>query len=199
MFGTAGRPCRAVFAAVLFAALMLLVAACGGSESAAGNDASSSSGGTGQTVSIMPVSKRPAAPPVSGPVLSGGRISLADLRGKVVVLNTWGSWCAPCRAEAPALESVYRQTKAKGVAFLGINVRDNDAAARAFQRTFHVTYPSIPDSDGRITASFRELPPNAIPTTLILDRQGRIAARIIGGTTVDMLQPAVLALAAEPR
>jgi thiol-disulfide isomerase/thioredoxin len=149
--------------------LLVLLTSCGGAERAAGSGVA---GGVSQApgMSIFPVNRRTAAPALSGVVLGGGRITLAQLRGRVVVLNAWGSWCAPCRAEAPTLESVYRQTSAKGVSFLGINVRDNNAAARAFQRTFGITYPSIPDTDGQVIASFRQLPPNAIPTTLVLDR-----------------------------
>jgi thiol-disulfide isomerase/thioredoxin len=180
-----------------FVVLAVLMSSCSGAESAAGNGTSFNAKNA-QATGVLPVGRRTLTPPLAGTQLGGGKISLTQLRGRVVILNAWGSWCAPCRAEAPALESVFRDTYPKGVSFLGINVRDNNAAARAFQRTFGITYPSIPDTDGQIIASFRQLPPNAIPTTLILDRQGRVAARFIGGTTQAELEPAVLALAAEP-
>jgi thiol-disulfide isomerase/thioredoxin len=178
--------------------LLVFITSCGGAETAAGSGVAN---GVSQApgMSTFPVNRRTAAPALSGPILGGGHIALTQLRGRVVVLNAWGSWCAPCRAEAPTLESVYRQTNAKGVSFLGINVRDNDAAARAFQRTFGITYPSIPDTDGQVIASFRQLPPNAIPTTLVLDRHGRVAARFIGGVTQAELLPTLLSLVSESK
>jgi thiol-disulfide isomerase/thioredoxin len=187
---------RAMTAVGFMAALLLLATSCGGSEAAAGNGLATSAAASGS--SVLPLNRRTTTPPLSGDILGGGHIALTQLRGRIVVLNAWGSWCAPCRAEAPTLEAVYGQTRAKGVSFLGINVRDNSAAARAFQRTFGITYPSIPDTDGQIIASFRQLPPNAIPTTLVLDRRGRVAARFIGGVTQAELLPTLLALVSEP-
>ncbi|MGQ0463750.1 MAG: TlpA disulfide reductase family protein [Sporichthyaceae bacterium] len=122
---------------------------------------------------------------MSGPKLGGGTLSLGDYRGKVVLLNVWGSWCAPCRKEAPDLEAAWQELKAQEVQFFGINTRDDAAgAAEAFERRFAITYPSFLDPDGSLQLTFRDtLPPKAIPSTLILDRQGRVAARVIGGTT----------------
>lgn len=132
-------------------------------------------------VTVIPVEDREPAPGFSGPTLDGGTFDLAEQRGKVVVLNVWGSWCAPCRSEAPALASVAEQTAEDGVVFVGVNTRDTDTAARAFEDEFDVPYQSVVDTDGRRLLAFRDtLPPAAIPSTLVVDRDGDLAARVIG-------------------
>lgn len=147
---------------------------------------------------IIEVSERKAAPPVEGATLEGGRLRLADLKGKVVVINFWASWCAPCRAEAPALQKIYGENKAQGVEFIGVDMREaSENAGRAFVRTYKIEYPNLFDKDGRVTLGFREIPPSAVPSTLIIDRQGRVAVRIIGATTYSKLTPLVTRLAAE--
>jgi thiol-disulfide isomerase/thioredoxin len=122
---------------------------------------------------------------VQGETIDGRPISLSDYAGKVVVVNVWGSWCAPCRAEAPLLASASRHLAERGVEFLGINSRDlNQAAARAFDRRYDVPYPSIYDQQGRTLLAFRgTLPPNSIPSTVIIDRKGRVAASVLGQIT----------------
>ena len=100
-----------------------------------------------------------------------------------MVVNVWGSWCAPCRAEAPELVEAQREL-GDDVAFLGVNTRDLDVApAQAFERAFGLTYPSIFDPDGRLLLGFAQLPPKAIPSTVVIDAEGRVAARVLG--TVD--------------
>jgi peroxiredoxin len=132
---------------------------------------------------------RSAAPKLTGTLLDGAAFDLADYRGKIVVLNVWGSWCPPCRAEAPSLQRVWAETRASGVQFVGIDTRDTAAAAQAFERRFRITYPSLVDDDGRLLLAFRStLPPNAIPSTIVVDRQGRVAARIVGATTYEKLR-----------
>ncbi len=134
---------------------------------------------------------------VTGERLDGKAFKLSDLKGKVVVVNFWASWCAPCRGEAPSLEQVYTENKEKGVEFIGVNFKDSKANAEAFERKFKVTYPSLFDADGQVTLAFREVPPSAIPSTLVLDRQGRVAARIIGATTYSKLNPLVAKVVGE--
>ena len=121
-----------------------------------------------------------SAPALSGPRLGGGSLSLADYRGKVVVINLWGSWCGPCRREQPELERVWREYRDRGVQFLGVNVRDQEAAARSFQEEFDVTYPSFYDESSALTFKLKA---QVVPTTYVIDATGRIAFRLTG--TVD--------------
>jgi thiol-disulfide isomerase/thioredoxin len=136
-------------------------------------------------IKTLPAAQRKAPGDVSGESLDGKPLALSDFRGKVVVLNVWGSWCGPCRAEAPMLSAAARDLSHKGVQFLGINSRNPERAApRAFVRRYDVPYPSIYDPDGRTLLAFQgTLPPNAIPSTVVIDRQGRVAASVLGEIT----------------
>ena len=112
---------------------------------------------------------------------SGGTISSRELLGEVIVVNFWYAGCAPCRAEAPVLEEAFEESASTGVAFVGVNVRDQAETAQTFNAEFGVTYSSIIDTNGQAQLAFAtNVPPNAVPTTLVLDRQGRVAARILG-------------------
>jgi len=142
------------------------------------------------------VGDRPVAPAVSGTTLTGQRLSLGSYKGKTVVLNFWGSWCSPCRAEAPALGTLARQLQPDGVRFVGIDIRDEPDAALAFMQNLNVSYPSLSDPDDEIALEFQStVPPAAIPTTLIIDRSGRIAARIVGASTYAELKDLVAKVA----
>lgn len=122
------------------------------------------------------ISERKAISEISGPAVIGDdRISIADFRGYVVVLNVWGSWCGPCRLEAPYLITAARDLRARGVQFLGINVRDERDSAASFEQAREVPYPSIFDPQMRSLASIRGFPVSSIPSTIVLDRQGRVA------------------------
>ncbi|HBK38989.1 MAG TPA: redoxin [Actinobacteria bacterium] len=140
-------------------------------------------------MTILPPDQRQVAPNASGVDLAGKTLELADFAGQIVVLNVWASWCAPCRAEAGALEEVAKQFENQGVQFIGLNTRDSNAAARAFIRKFDVTYPSLVDTDGRIQLLFNDsLPPQAIPSTIVIDQKGRVAARALGVVTAATLR-----------
>jgi thiol-disulfide isomerase/thioredoxin len=141
----------------------------------------------------IPPEQRLELPIVSGPALGSNRtISSQDYRGKVVVINVWGSWCPPCRKEAPDLQAASVETK-DSAQFIGITSKDYDPApAEAFVRSFQITYPSIYDPNGKVLLAFAgELPPSAIPSTMIIDRQGRLAVRVLSEvskiTLVDMI------------
>jgi thiol-disulfide isomerase/thioredoxin len=181
-----GRPApgggRAAAVAAALAA-MLGLAACtasaGGQQAALGSGQGFVAGNPGTTIYRGP--EAPAVPAVSGTTLSGARLSLSAYRGHVVVLNFWGSWCTPCRSEAPALAALARRFQPAGVRFLGVDIRDNPAAARAFMSNFGITYPSLNDPGDEVALAFRAtVPPGGIPTTLVISRAGRVVARVIG-------------------
>ncbi len=192
---TGFRRALAMLAGVV--ALSGALVGCGSAGSSIGGETRYLSGSG--TISTIAVGARKVAPAVTGTTLDGAALDLADYRGKVVVLNFWASWCPPCRAEAKDLERVSTDTKALGVQFVGVNIKDDSLAnARTFNRANGVTYPSLFDQPGRIGLLFRDtLPPTAIPSTLVIDRQGRLAARGLGGLTADELAPIVRAVAAE--
>ncbi|MFR9675412.1 TlpA family protein disulfide reductase [Streptomyces sp. TR06-5] len=190
------RP-SALAATVLTGALLL--AGCGEEQQASGKDGAGFVQGTGQ-VTEVPKGERKQAPDIGGDTVGGGEARLSDYRGKVVVVNVWGSWCAPCRAEAPHLVTVARETKDRGVRFLGINTRDLDKApARAFERTYDVPYPSLYDPDGRQMLKFPKgtLSLQTIPSTLIIDRDGRIAVQALTELDEDRLRSLLEPLLAE--
>lgn len=140
--------------------------------------------------------QRQKAPVLTGETLDGKQLSTQGFAGKVVVVNIWGSWCSPCRKEAPELARAARAT-ASVAQFVGVDTRDADVAqGQAFQRAFHVGYPSLFDPDGKQLLGFGHLPPSAIPTTVVIDRQGRIAARIMGGTDASTIEGTVNDIAA---
>ncbi|MDQ3615630.1 MAG: TlpA family protein disulfide reductase [Actinomycetota bacterium] len=153
-----------------------------------------SSGDTGYVsgrgvITRLPVAEREMPGEVSGETIEGRPISLADYVGKTVVVNVWGSWCPPCRAETPELVAAAGALADQDVAFLGINSRDlNQAAARAFVRRFEVPYPSIYDQQGETLLAFRgTLTPNSIPSTVIIDDQGRVSASVLGQVSESTL------------
>lgn len=188
---------RFFFSLVLALVTGLALTACSSSSS---NEQSNSRyiSGDGSVV-VVPEAERVAAPEITGETLDGKSFNLADYKGKVVPLNIWASWCAPCRAEAPALEQLSRELGPKGVQFVGINTRDTKPAAQAFVKRFDLTYPDVWDPDGKIQLQFRgTLPPQAIPSTLVVDRQGRVAARILGKIDRTQMRELLTDLLAEP-
>lgn len=133
------------------------------------------------TTTIVAEGDRVPAPALAGTTLDGKPFALADHVGEVVVLNVWASWCAPCRAEADDLQAVSEELADAGVQFVGLNTRDSAAPANAFVERFGLSYPSVVDTDGSLQLLFHDtLPPAAIPSTVVIDRQGRVAARAIG-------------------
>jgi thiol-disulfide isomerase/thioredoxin len=135
--------------------------------------------GDGSTTIVAEADRKPA-PAFTGETLDGGQFDLAEHRGEVVVLNVWASWCAPCRAEAADLAAVATEKAEDGVVFVGLNTRDSAAPANAFVERFGLPYDNVIDTNGTKQLAFRDLPPAAIPSTLVIDREGRVAARAIG-------------------
>ena len=190
------RPARRATVALVAAVLLALPACSDGSTSSVANQGFISGDGT---VTQLAVAKRKEPVEFSGTTLAGKPFDLKSLRGDVVVVNVWASWCAPCIAEAAGLQQVHQQTEAEGVRFIGINTETDQAAARAHERRFGVTYPSLADDGGRVLLRLRgSLPPTATPSTLVLDRSGRVAARVIGRVDASTLQSLVDDARTEP-
>jgi len=183
-------------AALCAAALSLTLAACSADPLAAQFREGSGKqyiAGDG-TITEYAASDRGAAITFSGTTTEGGSYSSRDAAGQVQVVNFWYAGCAPCRAEAPLLQKVADATTASGVRFIGVNVRDQSPTVTAFEKTYGVTYPSIIDIDtGAVQLAFAgKVPPAAVPTTIVLDRTGRIAARILGQVAAESILQAII-------
>ncbi|BDM73798.1 hypothetical protein HEK616_72850 [Streptomyces nigrescens] len=189
---------RIILLAAGAAAASLSLSACG----------DGASGGSAQTrfvqgkdgVDTVKKADRQPAPDLSGETTTGKKLDVADYKGKVVILNVWGSWCGPCIAEAPNFAKVAKETSGKGVQFIGINTRDSEKSqATSFEEEHKVPYPSLFDPTGRLMLRFPKgsLNPQSIPSTIAIDRHGKIAARSIGPLTEDELRSMVKPLIAE--
>ncbi|SHN21714.1 Thiol-disulfide isomerase or thioredoxin [Actinacidiphila paucisporea] len=179
--------------------MALALAACSSSSTGSKSGSSNFVSGTGEITVLKPADRKPA-PDLSGKTVAGGQDSLAAYKGKVVVINIWGSWCGPCRAEAPHLADVSAADKAKGVQFLGINTRDLTASnAAAFTKRYGITYPNLYDPYGKLILRFPKgsLNPQSLPATLVIDRQGRVAARALKPLGQDDLNQLIDPIAAE--
>jgi thiol-disulfide isomerase/thioredoxin len=181
----------AVAVAAVLASSLALSGCTGGNGTAGANFVGADGGG----ITLVPPPDRREPVVLSGTGLDGARLDVAGYRGKVVVLNVWASWCAPCRKEAPDLQAAASVLGA-GTAFLGLNVRDNTAAAKAYQASFGITYPSLVDQGSQLLALRGAVTPTAIPSTVVLDAQGRIAARMTGAVTKVTLLAVVEAVRA---
>lgn len=155
----------------------------------------------GQTQLFYPQDKRGRISSLTGENLlqEGKQLSLADFSGQVVVLNLWGSWCGPCRAEAAGLQDVQNRTAADGVTVLGIDERDTRQAAVDFHQDRGLTYPSLYDPSGRSLLALQNYPRSTIPSTIVLDRQHRVAAIYLTEVEDSQLLPEVQRVADEPR
>lgn len=186
--------------AVLAGLAVLALASCSGGEIAASTPLSNSTsyvGGSYSSVYYKP-GQRPLAPKVSGTTLTGAKFSLAAQRGNLLVLNFWGSWCAPCRREAPALAALATHFKTAPVRFFGDDVHDSAATAQAFEQSFNVGYPSLNDPGEQVALAFHgTVPPTAIPTTLVIDGTGHVAGRIVGQVSYPGLKALITKILAE--
>jgi thiol-disulfide isomerase/thioredoxin len=180
------------------ARLLLVVLLLGAATSACGGRADTGDKGyvDGEgIVTRLAVEERKKPGAVAGTTLEGDDLSLRQYAGKVVVLNVWGSWCAPCRKEARILAAAARELDTGSVAFVGVNTKDSSPdQGLAFERRYDVPYPSFFDPSGRTLLAFRgTLVPSAIPSTVVIDQQGRVAASILGEvpsqqTLVDLVR-----------
>lgn len=188
------RPVLTVPAFVLLGGLLAGCAGAGAAQGGSNGGDTRYVPGTGATEEIK---DRKPAPAVKGTTLDGKPLDLSSFKGKITVVNFWASWCGPCRAEAPTMQKVFDQTKASGVQFVGVDIKDGKDSALAFLRNLKVTYPSVYDQAGQIALAFRDVPPNAIPSTLVIDHEGKVAARTIGPVSYSPLRDVVTKLAAE--
>lgn len=175
-------------AGVAVAALVLSACSSGGTSGGSGNT-NFITGSDG--IATVKKGDRQAAPDLSGKTIDGKTLSTADYKGKVLVVNVWGSWCSPCRAEADNLVQVAKATADKDVQFVGLNTRDTSTEpAVAFEKKYEVPYPSLYDPTGRLMLRFKKgtLNPQAIPSTIVIDRDGRIAARALQALSEDKLR-----------
>jgi len=191
------RALRRASAAVGAAASLVLLAACGAQDSGAGDVVGQGFVSGDGSVKQWDAGDREDPVTVEGTSFEGDEVSTADWLGDVVVVNTWYAGCAPCRAEAPDLVALANDREADGVRVLGINTEDEAGAATSFQRTFDVPYPSIEDRSGQVVAKLSGVVPlQAVPSTVVLDAEGRVAARVIGqaeASTLDAIVDEVLA------
>ena len=169
--------------------MALVLSSCGGGGSSMAEESFVSGNGS---VSYIKASDRIAAPALSGMTLSGK--NYAYNVGQVAVVNVWASWCAPCRAEAPTLAALTE--KYTDVAFIGILTRDNPVNAEAFARRFALPYPTLID-DSVLIGFRKSLPANAIPSTVLIDKRGNVAARISGEVTYSSLSELIEKVRAE--
>ena len=176
---------------VLAAALAFGLAACGGSGP-------KNTDGYG-TMAAVAVSDRKPFPMLSGTTLDGSKLDLNSFKGKVIVVNLWGSWCDSCQAESPYLERAYETYKDKGVQFVGIDTRDNTAQAQAFVKSKQITYPHLVDGDDEslLTKLVGITSLSAVPSTLIVDRQGKLAWRALKPVDYTELAAALDPIVAE--
>lgn len=172
-----------------FALVAITASACSGA-----NASSSDAGGIRQFTQ----GQRPPLPHLTGPTLDGGHFDSDTAKGHVLVVNFWASWCPPCQDEAQGLQQVASDLKGAGVQFLGVDVRDQRNQARTYVGHYGIDYPSIFDPDSSTVLEFREPTlPTSPPTTIVVDRQGRIAATIFGEAQLSVLEPLVRQIAEE--
>jgi peroxiredoxin len=192
------RRCPRLLVVLLTVSLGALAGCTGGTDAV-----DQTAGGEFRFVSGTPTGEsiarqdRKSAPVVTGTLVGGGSWNLASQRGKVVVLNFWGPWCSPCRVETPDFDKAYQATKADGVEFMGVAVRDSEQNVAAFLKGHAITYPSLFDRPGKTVQAFRDLRVGGFPFTIVIDKQGRVAAVYVSALVREDIEPVVTRLAAE--
>jgi thiol-disulfide isomerase/thioredoxin len=173
---------RALAVAVAGLAATAALAGCG-SDSGSSNGAETGFVNVQTGISQISGAHRQAMPALSGTTLQGKALSVS-YTGHVTVVNVWGSWCTPCREEAPDFAEAYQKFASKGVEFVGINTRDDNAAAVAYDAQFGITFPSLQDPQETLVLALKQIiPATSVPSTVIVDSSGRVAVRALGGIT----------------
>lgn len=169
--------------------ISLLITSCASPVSNISSDSESGFVSGDGTSIFLNKNERKSAPELSNVEFLTSEIDLKTLKNKVVLINVWGSWCSPCRKEAPELEELYLKNKADNVEFIGINIRDSKISANRFIENFSITYPNIFDRDGKLLLGYKDsLPANAIPSTILIDKNGLVAARQLGPIDKSLIQ-----------
>lgn len=173
-----------------------LLAACSGSGDQAGNAQFEFTEPTpaGQ---VIPAEQRAPAPSFSGELLDGSPFDSRSLADDPALINFWGSWCPPCRLETPDLQAVYSDVQDDGIQFLGVDVKDQRQLASAFVSDIGAQYPSLFDPRGEVALAFRGFPANVVPSTILLDKDGQVAAVYTGAVTQDTVRTALASLLEE--
>ncbi|TYD00203.1 TlpA family protein disulfide reductase [Arthrobacter echini] len=193
------RPSRLALFLAFLVPVTLMATSCAAddplAQQAAAGDGKNYIAGDG-SVTEYAASERGEPVEVAGTLFDGTSVSSADWDDQVTVLNFWYASCAPCRQEAPDLVALHEEYAPQGAVFYGVNIRDEQATAEAFERSFGIPYESFDDTDGGVLLDMTQyVPPQAVPTTIVLDREGRVAARILGladRSTLDALISDVL-------
>jgi thiol-disulfide isomerase/thioredoxin len=180
---------------ILLLLVLAFVTACSAGNGT-GSDSTNSTGVVG--VTTYPVPARRPAPHLAGLTLDGRSVSTTSVAmGGILVINVWASWCGPCRSESPMLAGAAKNLRRAGVRFLGIDEQDTTSRARAFVASVGSTYPNLVDADGSLLRRLTLLPQVGVPSTLVLDQRGRMAARVIGPMTSQQLAQIVKGLQQE--
>jgi thiol-disulfide isomerase/thioredoxin len=147
-------------------------------------------GATPAATVVDPAGRAPA-PAFDGELLDGTQFESSSLAGDITVINFWGSWCAPCRLETPEFQAVHAELADRGVQFLGVDVKDERQLAVGFMKNVGATYPSLFDPRGEVAMAFRGFPANVVPSTILLDGRGRVAAVYAGAVRGTDLRTAL--------
>ncbi|MGY5766167.1 TlpA family protein disulfide reductase [Brachybacterium sp. DNPG3] len=200
--GAAAPSRRALLAGAGSLGAAALLAACGTDTSdryATGGSDDDSGYVSGDGIAVeIDAADRGDAVDFSGTDYDGQAFASADVLGEVLVLNVWYASCPPCRQEAPDLQAIHEEFAEDGVVMVGVNVRDEAGPAQAFEEKYGLTYPSLPDLDATIMYALRgQVSPNAVPSTLVIDHEGRVAARISGAADPSTLRAMIQKVLAE--
>lgn len=188
------RPLHRVAAVLLTVGLLAACSSASGDQVKDGQFEFSGATPAGQ---VIPIGQRALAPSFSGQLLDGSSFASTSLAGAPTVINFWGSWCPPCRLETPDLQAVFADVRDEGVRFLGVDVKDQRQLASAFVADVGAQYPSLFDPRGEVALAFRGFPANVVPSTIVLDKGGRVAAVYTGAVTQDTVRRALTGLLKE--